>query len=984
MPSEDDIRTFPDGSAESMAGINYLQTGADRTHQWLGTSTKKDKRRRKSIKLSISAPMAKSPMSAITEQTESVLQGTPDPVEMPTHTTPKATPEKIVIPVEPLPIHRGHAPQRSGDNLMDMYERNHDRTSIKVHNANPTILRSLSMGSITSPPDCPLPPVPEGSVLRQEQGRTMSRSKSDLSTDFRKLSLLNSPLDSNQLKAQRPRLSAALSSHAPNSGFAGFNFGLSDENLQVVKVVEEHDNSTIARQLTSPTFCISRQTSPTRASGTNLRTIDASSWNVPKGYKHVAPPRTIYTGSEPELDSRPVSAISASSFIARFDPQSAPSSLHSSPSRPVSVSSADFFRLSVIGPSAPDLAPDSPRTRGHKRQNCVRISGLTPIDTTKKRLSSQLHRLAEAEEDDEDNRSFGIEIPTISPARPKTQESPAREEKTHKDMIRKVPTLRQPQARSLRIKRPGLLDREGTASPSPTKRCVTMFLNQIQPEEPSQSIQSPLERPLNPLTRPKTAEPRFVYAGSPSSDPTRTLPSPQDFSPVSPPAALRIKPAVLAVDTPEKASQPASQATPVLAYSPASTSILYSANASPAQQQHDEAPPSHAQPSSSPHRQKAHTLHGPRTAPPTSLRTRNTSRAATRLRQTSDQRSTSPIRKASQSRPSVPASSHQDDLRRSIALLKSLTYAAEAGKGGGIPEVNVVRSRRSPSLGNDTKGVARTPSSQYADSPFQAALPAPVTQLRGTRQRSKTVDSSAPSLPPPWLRPEATYPPHDMSNGNTGAKFPHSSSNISIWEDASVKGDSDSETKASRHDARNGPRPSVVKQHQRALTSHALLSGSAVTRPDRSTQVVKEPLWKPQQSVDSLNARALAFNSNTRTPPTDGRKQEQKTKLDGFWGDGTQSQAPHHSQDRSIGHTTAIKTRAASGVMGPRPRQRSHTVSAAPRPQLRNEFAGRMAEGVGLGVDFGRTGLGAGMNTVSERRNVFLNKTERDGIGRLR
>ena len=66
MSSEDEIRTYPEGTVESLANANYVHTDTDRTHQWLNPSKSKklEKRKKKAIQLSISAPMARSPTTA--------------------------------------------------------------------------------------------------------------------------------------------------------------------------------------------------------------------------------------------------------------------------------------------------------------------------------------------------------------------------------------------------------------------------------------------------------------------------------------------------------------------------------------------------------------------------------------------------------------------------------------------------------------------------------------------------------------------------------------------------------------------------------------------------------------------------------------------------------------------------------------------------------------------------------------------------------
>ncbi|KAK4907406.1 hypothetical protein LTR66_017645, partial [Elasticomyces elasticus] len=113
-----------------------------------------------------------------------------------------------------------------------------------------------------------------------------------------------------------------------------------------------------------------------------------------------------------------------------------------------------MFRHSLVGAGLPSPV-DSPR-KGHKRQNCVRIKNLTPVDP-KKRLSSQLDRLAEAEEDSASN---SILLP--SPAKLRDRKRPMPAESSSSLNLPKV----RPGALSLRVKRPGLMTSRTASSQS--------------------------------------------------------------------------------------------------------------------------------------------------------------------------------------------------------------------------------------------------------------------------------------------------------------------------------------------------------------------------------------------------------------------------------------------------------------------------------------------------------------------------------------
>ncbi|KAK5940939.1 hypothetical protein PMZ80_006216 [Knufia obscura] len=954
MPSEDEIRTFPDCSAESVAEASYVHTstGADRSHQWLSPSKsgKKDKRKKKAPVFSISAPMARSPLSAVIEVTESERAGSPEPVELPAHTTPKVTPEKPTAHLHnPMP---SHGPQSSFDSMISNAGKNSNRVSQRISHGNTLKSRSISMGSINaSPPDCPLPPVPQGMSKSHSRNASASRTKPIISTQRRDISLLNTPLSTKHDNIPGPNRPNNTQVKASNA-FSDFDFGLEDGTIQIIRIEAE--------QSPQPTADQTRMHSPLRSapaasttypSDDSFKTIDASRWNLPRGLRHLGPSTPNLSANSSESGSRPISAVSLTSYNGFHSnphtPSVSPSKMSfGPPSRPVSISSVDIFRNSIVGPNAPVLAPESPRSRGHKRQNCVRISGLTPVDAAKKRLSSQLRRLSEAEETDfEDNKSMAVELPATSPVKSKLSavELPV------PNTVLEVPKVRQPQALSLRVKRPGVpsvRDKQSTQSPQlDTNATAYQQQPNISPQHYSES----------PLTASTTIEPPFRYQGSPASDPTRAPPPKQEYSPVSPsPQAL----------TPEK-KQP--QLRRPLTYSPASPSMLNSPVPS----------------STGPRRNKTQ-LHGPRNIPPPSLHVRNKTSPA--LRQ--GERSGSPIRKTSSSNHSKQRSTSQDDMKRSLALLKTLTHAAQSGPG--LPEVNIVKSN--PADRSD-RAVSKLPPSRYAEFSTSSA------STQRPRQRSKTVGGRpAPSMfEPPRTRPEMAFVHRQQQQQQQQAKvtppvaskFPHSPSSISIYEDVSVKSDSPEVT------FKAAPQPISHKPTTANRTRSRTVTGAKPTQPAGD-----ESLRRVQQNADAFTSRALAVGGNSpkmhdgdyrdRKMPSD--RDEYGKVQDAHSGPRTQ---PPTSEDLAkvreqigqisgrtparhrAGSTTSNvrdgwATATATGYGAPGPRKRSHTIAANPRPVIATEM--KMKEGVGLGVDFGRTGLAT----------TFLNDMERDGIGRLR
>ena len=975
MPSEDEIRTFPDGTADSLAEANYVHTNTDRSNQWLNPSKAKklEKRYKKSLQLSMKAPMAKSPGPSELDQPEVQRKGSPEPVELPAHVTPTVTPEKIVIPKETMPQQSQVAHHIFEDNCLAPVEKRINRVSTRIDNGNPIKSRSISMGSI-APPDCPLPPVPERSSEHDSSRSRRSRSISELSGNHRDISLLNSPLLMHTEPSKQP-VTAAVITVEPASNFHDFKFGLSKEDVQVITVDNHvtwnHSQQQLSRSGPLSMYLASRQQSPTRIEGMGTNAETGPAWVTPS-YKKQQYQYAPYVGDKVGMkDQRPISSISMASSngpLTSNRPESISPSFNVS-SRPVSMSSVDIFRQSIVGANTQSESPNTSRSKGHRRQNCVRISGLTPIENSRKRLSTQLHRLAEAEETDYDqspSKNSGTSLLSATSPREATQPS-----KISQDL--NVSKIRQPQALSLRVRRPGLLGFNTKTSPiSPTRPGA---------DEGLLETVSPVVRPTNPLNKSRATDPDFIYAGSPLSDPTRPPPPRADFSPISPKHCVT----VIQNTTPDKKTlRPEMSNSPEALISSPVTPILFSDMQSP------DLRTIKTGDIISPKRHVTNNIHGPRIAPPPSLRTRNGNLVSPKSRQVSDRGSISPIRRTSQHKTSIQATtsgsrrnsaSTQDELRRKTALLRSLTHAAAAGKAGGLPEVNMVK----PSLIAPYM-VSVMPAKSQLVAREESSL---TERPKGPRQRSRTV--AGHGLRPPMTRHEQA----SLTVDEPGTPFlPSSPSNISIWEDASVRDDSE-------HGSPIAPmRKSQnleIAMHRRSKTITAAMNAS--TASTVAPQLEKQPLWKLQQNADVITSRALAFNNNQSRRPSyqkissPSEKERKPSRLDGFWGD--KLQKLQNSQDNDDVQSTDSYTlpKNSTTVIGSGMRKRSHTISTMPAKTSRNTIRPiETQQGVGLGVDFGRSGVGLKraivpgdrMNTFVSGGPVFLNEMERDGIGKLR
>lgn len=434
IPSQDDIKSFPESTTGvSVAEEKHIQT-TDGARQWLAPSkSKRFTRKKKIAKVSTSLVMVRSPMSAITEATEPSRHGTPELVELPAHETLELTPERAAIPMTVKIVRDSHL---SIDSILDPP----NAITLQQGISHGAVLksRSISAGSIALPPNIPLPPVPNTAPFDPRHRANLSRSKSDISLHNRDVSVLSQQAS---LKSSGGR-------------FSGFMFELTGEDVSRKRSSKEYTSS--VHDQTSFQF---PKPEAVQTQDESFKTIDASTWNLPNSLRPSRPITPTPPTISPKSASRSVSMID---YDAIF---SAGSSLNSSPMKPyggtilrpvsaISMSSADMFRHSVVGAKV----PESPRVVGHRRQNCVRIKNLTPVES-KRRLSSQLSRLAEAEEDHDSillpSPARVDQVPGGSIEKMSAPMIGHNESASASDTSLNVPVIRQPQAQSLRVKRPG-------------------------------------------------------------------------------------------------------------------------------------------------------------------------------------------------------------------------------------------------------------------------------------------------------------------------------------------------------------------------------------------------------------------------------------------------------------------------------------------------------------------------------------------------
>lgn len=363
--------------------------------------------KRKVPTLSISGTCVGSPMSVITETTEpkqspgpavvlvpnsrATSYTFPDAVELPTEITPTRTPEKVS---EIQPLH--HPTQQSYQGMHDSIdetvsilsspprltlqdaERNDSNLTIKT--------RSVSLGSLASPgppPEIELPQLPPDAARLPRTSLRRSRT-SHYGQDKTIHTVITIPSTVGQ----------HLTTPSDASAFQGFTFGFNRSSTIQERPVQDNttpDLSKLAAPRYRPPLTIDVQAAQ---AGSGLKTIDQVIKVIEPSVEAI-PATPTFPSQVYKRDSRFASPWNYELFIS-----SPTRSLKDDPDRRTSISSVENSRRSVTSPTTTN-SPGNPQKRGHRRQNCVRISGLAPM-TAKQRLSQQLNRLSIREDELED------------------------------------------------------------------------------------------------------------------------------------------------------------------------------------------------------------------------------------------------------------------------------------------------------------------------------------------------------------------------------------------------------------------------------------------------------------------------------------------------------------------------------------------------------------------------------------------------------
>lgn len=367
-------------------------------------------RRQKKIAKAISLKdMNRSPLSAITEMTDSTEMPA---IELPTEKTPRVTPERdgVLSPVQAstnwsLPINKKRAAPMSPVEIETPISLKRE-PSIKVEGELP---RSASKQSdISEAPEGPLPPLPTFEIYKPNGGRRHSQ----MSTDTVSSSVLG------------PAMSSPSESQLPfdaNSGMQDFDFGFTHRSTARMGPspgrLTGWCNGTPGVASIVPSFDYqTRQWSTVSVNQpSTIREVE------PESSDKWAPNAEFFFGAPRQVSNRhsmlDYSSSTRSQQIAKEQRQTAgnvsPASL---PPRPASVASSNPYRsdskpLFAGSRLSSGSAGSGRRTPGHRRQNCVRIS--IPV-STRQRRPSLISEIVEDSDDEAESSPNKVQIVDIT------------------------------------------------------------------------------------------------------------------------------------------------------------------------------------------------------------------------------------------------------------------------------------------------------------------------------------------------------------------------------------------------------------------------------------------------------------------------------------------------------------------------------------------------------------------------------------------
>ena len=404
-------------------------------------------------------PVARSPLSVITEisdPTTSIISPAIGIAELPTETTPKTTPprdDNVSLPARPdsiqwpLPVLK-----RMSKDTTPVIQTNSAARNTKLmrmhstgRNIDPLLMsvgqRSISVAStLSTAPEDPLPPLPLFAPPRHSHRRDSKMRFSTASTDTVGSSVLGagatspsqSGTDFTSVSLASPCIDlnpSGLQDLEPGSdGWEGAAVTIGSPPGKQTKQGYRNRTSAVGSlraSIGSNSLLRSTSTShgPDRTNGnsllpragrSNLSSLDASNWMQAPSSTGGSFRNSLTASLLPPIARNGMTSERHSMFeqhtgIDKLAPDSAvpqdiakPSlNRQSSQRRPASVASSNPFhwdqRSRLPETSTARRNPPGSLRRGHKRQNCVRISNLPAIDIS--RRNSKLPQMVEEEEE---------------------------------------------------------------------------------------------------------------------------------------------------------------------------------------------------------------------------------------------------------------------------------------------------------------------------------------------------------------------------------------------------------------------------------------------------------------------------------------------------------------------------------------------------------------------------------------------------------
>ena len=420
-------------------------------------------RRQKRIERAIaqnSLPL--SPLSAITESTDQSESTSPTAAEHPTIITPRQTPEKVHLsrpwgrpasiqwPLPPVLCRSEETPATVVTSIparksILMRKGSLDNT---YQSERPGISRSMSaVSAMSDAPAGPLPPLPLRNVQRysQQNDETTRRSNASLDTIGSSVlgSISNSPTHTIEYDPATPHIdlsSPGLHQFSParsRGGDTAITVGMAaGKRAQPGTVTGPGTHSFRASTgVQTALRNVSNSRSVDRSDqrfknmhlfDDSLKTIDASSWRLDLPSRSISHRSTLSPALPAPIALRPYNNTSlrhtmfesqlsigkrSSNPVEKSAGEILTGSPHQlAPPRPASVASGNPYQWDLRPPSLFAVSPLTLK-KGHKRQNCVRISNLPQIDS---KTSSKLPEMMEEEEEDTGSPESKPKIPGLT------------------------------------------------------------------------------------------------------------------------------------------------------------------------------------------------------------------------------------------------------------------------------------------------------------------------------------------------------------------------------------------------------------------------------------------------------------------------------------------------------------------------------------------------------------------------------------------